>query len=189
MAGHRFNPEHAQKLDSPERRELLPPQKILEDFGLESSDVVLDMGAGTGYFTLPAAGMTERVIALDVEPRMLALLEKRLQDQNVTNVELREGKIEEIPVEDGSVDKVIASFILHETDDLDQVIQEMKRVIKPGGKTLIIEWEKKETDQGPPLAHRLDIKDLKQQLEAHQVTIEKSIQENGKHYLLHAAVR
>lgn len=67
----RFNPEHAAKLDNPERRKALPPETILTLLDIQTGDTVLDLGAGTGYFTLPASKLCREVIALDVEPQML----------------------------------------------------------------------------------------------------------------------
>ncbi|GAB7386692.1 class I SAM-dependent methyltransferase [Bacillaceae bacterium] len=186
MAGHRFNPENAHKLDNPERRKLLPPEKILQDFRIDRFDVVLDLGAGTGYFALPAARMTEKkVIALDVEPRMLEMLKEKAEREQAANVHLLQGEIENIPLEEETVDKIIASFILHETGELAKTLRESERVLKPGGRMLVIEWERKPMEEGPPFKDRLAAEDLQKAIGEAGMNIEKTIRENGKHYLLY----
>lgn len=186
MSGQRFNPEMAHVLDHPERRKLLPPEKILRDFQIVQSDVVLDLGAGTGYFTLPAARMTEKeVFALDVEPRMLDMLKEKVVQAKVTNVRLLQGETENIPLEGQTVDKIIASFILHETRNLTKTLHEIKRVLKTGGRMLVIEWEKRQTEEGPPLKERLAVEELQKAIRGAGLEIEKTLRENGKHYLLH----
>ncbi|MBO8170838.1 MAG: class I SAM-dependent methyltransferase [Bacillaceae bacterium] len=178
MPGHRFNPEHAHKLDNPERRKVLPPEQILQELGISSGDCVLDLGAGTGYFSIPAAGMTgETVYALDVEPRMLDILKEKMKQQNISNIDLIQGEMENIPLEAQCVDKVIASLILHETGDLSRVLNEMKRVMKKGSNALIIDWEKKEMEQGPPYHERIDKEELIPVLssEGFHVTASRSI--------------
>jgi SAM-dependent methyltransferase len=163
MSHRRFDPSKKAKLDDPERKKALPPEKILAMLEIKETDTVLDLGAGTGYFTLPAASFTsEKVYALDIEPEMLKVLDQRIKDKGLKNVQLLEGAIEQIPLADLQVDKVIASLVLHEVEPLSSGIQEIKRVLKPGGRCLCLEWQKKETEQGPPLDHRIDAEELKQ---------------------------
>jgi 16S rRNA A1518/A1519 N6-dimethyltransferase RsmA/KsgA/DIM1 with predicted DNA glycosylase/AP lyase activity len=78
MAGHIFNPEHADKLLDPKRIELLPPEKIIDELTLRNDDIIADLGAGNGFFTLPLAKNTSQTVyAVDIEPKMLELLKKR----------------------------------------------------------------------------------------------------------------
>ncbi len=190
MGGHRFQPEKAHILDNPERRKLLPPEKILLDFQIARSDVVLDLGAGTGYFTFPASRMTEKeVFALDVEPRMLELLEEKIRQTEATNVRLLQGEIENIPLKGQTVDKIIASFVLHETDDLVKTMEEIRRVLRPGGRILVVEWEKKQMEEGPPFEERIAVEELEKAMRNVGLEIEKRSHENGKHYLLHGKYR
>lgn len=70
--GHRFPPGKMHLLDTPERRRLMPPQELINMVSVQAQDTVVDLGAGTGYFSIPAAHMTnETVYAVDVEPKML----------------------------------------------------------------------------------------------------------------------
>lgn len=163
MHERRFNPDHMSRLDNPERRKKLPPEKLLELLPIGKTDNILDLGAGTGYFAIPAAKMTDgSVFALDIEPKMLDELQARLAQQHIQNVKLITGAIEEVPVEDEVVDHVIASFVMHEVDPLSKGINEIHRVLKPGGHCFCLEWEKIPSDSGPPLAHRIHSNDMVQ---------------------------
>lgn len=117
MSERRFDPAKMAKLDNPERRKALPPEKILQMLNIKENDDILDLGAGTGYFRLPAAEITKGTIyALDVEPEMIRVLQERVNEKELTNVKYIEGVIEDIPLGDSIADHVIASFELHEIE-------------------------------------------------------------------------
>lgn len=161
MSERRFNPEKMAKLDSPERRKLLPREEILALLNINKDDVVLDLGAGTGYFTFPASKKTNaNVFALDIESKMLEFMKEQINKQSIPNIDLIQGPIENIPLDDTKVDRVIASMVLHEVEPLSKGLEEIYRVLKPGGRCICVEWEKKVTDQGPPLHHRVYSKDM-----------------------------
>lgn len=166
VSERRFNPAHLKKLDDPKRRQLLPLDQTLSLLTIQGKKHVLDLGAGTGYFTIPAARATDgTVYALDIEQKMLSVLRDRVTSQGLTNVQLIEGPIEDVPMEDEVVDYVIASMVLHEVEPLSKGLQEVGRLLKKGGTCLCVEWEKVETDQGPPLNHRIHSKTMKDKLE------------------------
>lgn len=103
---------------------------------------MLDIGAGTGYFSIPAASLTTgTVYALDTEPAMLDMMRGRAQEQGITNVKVLEGVLEQLPFQDETVDRVIASLILHITDQLEESISQIARVLRPGGRCLCLEWQ------------------------------------------------
>lgn len=165
MHERRFNPDNLERLDNPERRRMIPPEQVLKLLPIEGSDVILDVGAGTGYFTIPAAQMTGgTVYALDVEPRMLELLRNRVEEQGLSNIESKEGPLEAIPMPDGSVDHVIASIVLHEAEPYTQGLAEIGRVLKKGGHLLCLEWEHKVTESGPPPSHRIPSEQMEESL-------------------------
>ncbi|MCZ8513695.1 methyltransferase domain-containing protein [Paenibacillus filicis] len=166
MSERRFDPVKMARLDSPERRKALPPEKILSLLEIKENDTVLDMGAGTGYFSFPAAKLTSgTVYALDVEPQMLEVLKQRIDEQHLKNIDLIEGAIENIPLDNDQVNQIIASFVLHEVELLSKGLQEIWRVLKSGGRCLCLEWEKKPMEQGPPLEHRIHSDDMKKAFE------------------------
>jgi len=169
VSDKRFNPKHLHKLDSPEREKLLPKEEILAALNIQSTDTILDLGSGTGYFTIPLANKTNgTVYGLDVEKEMLLYLKDRFTSEDITNVELVEGKIENVPLQDQMVDKVVASMVLHEIEPLKAGLNEINRLLRKGGRCLVVEWVKKDATDGPPKNHRLDADILM-----------KNIKENG----------
>jgi ubiquinone/menaquinone biosynthesis C-methylase UbiE len=185
MSERRFDPANMSKLDNPERRKALPPDQILSLLEIDMDHSVLDLGAGTGYFSLPAAGLTAgTVYALDVEPQMLELLKQRAQDGRVNNIKLLQGAIEEIPMENDKADRVIASLVLHEVEPLSKGLQEIRRVLKPAGRCLCLEWEKKPMEQGPPLEHRIHSDEMKKSFEENGFTILTVTFPTESHYII-----
>lgn len=133
-------------LESSERRKEVPPEKILGMLPVKKSDNFLDLGAGTGYFSIPAAKLVEgQVFALDIEPKMLEMIESKVMKENITNVKTLKASIDDIPLSDHSIDFVIVSLVLHEIKHLlSSSLQEVKRVLKPNGYFACIEFEKQE---------------------------------------------
>lgn len=162
---HRFDPRHADKLLSAERYALLPPDTLLDLLDVREGEVVLDLGAGPGFFTLPAAKRTHApVYALDIAQEMLTLTLERAKAEGITQIQPLHAAMHMIPIPDASVTRVLASTVLHETDRLDETLREIRRVLRPGGKLLIIEWDMQATTSGPPLHHRLPKERLHDQL-------------------------
>jgi len=155
---HKFNPAGMHKLDNPGRRETLPPEKILSLTGLKEGDTFLDIGAGTGYFAIPAAditGKTGKVIAADISPEMLNELKSRHKSCR-GNIEFLLSREERLDLETGIADMAFMAFILHEINDVKSYLKEVHRILKPGGKFALVEWEKKEMPKGPPVQERID---------------------------------
>lgn len=156
MAGHRFNPKKADKLVDPKRKELINPEKIIELLEVKEGDIVADLGAGNGFLTIPMAEKTnETVYAVDIEPQMLELLKERANDFGVKDIHTVVSDLEEIKLENQTVNKVVVAFVLHEVPNLTKALDEMKRILKENGKVLILEWEAVESESGPPLHERI----------------------------------
>lgn len=181
MHGKRFHlAHHIERLDTPERRRLLPPENLLKSLSIQRDDTILDIGAGFGYFTIPAAKLTDHTVyALDADQHMLDVLQSKLSEERIENVALIKGTIEGIPVEDSAVDHVIASMVMHELKDLSRGIGEIWRVLKPNGQCFCLELE-------PGASHhpRVHSSDMQKKFEAAGFTIvSKQFPADG-HYLL-----
>ena len=152
-----FNPANKQLLESPERYKILPPYKTLKFLGLVEDDIMIDVGCGTGYFTIPAAqitGQTGKVIGLDVSEVMLDELRKKISG-HPGNIELILSDHIQFPIHDSTGTFVLLSNVLHEAEDMITMLKEANRALKHGGRLAIIEWEKKEMPMGPPIEDRL----------------------------------
>ncbi|MEK5441004.1 MULTISPECIES: class I SAM-dependent methyltransferase [unclassified Fredinandcohnia] len=161
MAGHRFNPEKADKLINPDRKKIVDPERIITMLGLTESDKIVDLGAGNGFFTIPFAQTTrDTVYAVDIEQKMLELLKERANKASIENITYIQSDLENIKMEEDTVDKAFIAFVMHEIPNMTKALEEIKRIIKPGGKLLIVDWEAVESEMGPPLHERISSKEM-----------------------------
>jgi ubiquinone/menaquinone biosynthesis C-methylase UbiE len=126
----------------------------------------LDVGAGSGFLTIPAAEMVnETVFALDIDQRMLKVIEAKANERNIDNIKLLQGSIDNIPLPIESIDIALASLILHEVRPLQKVLEQIGSVMKTGGHLLCLEYEKDEKFvQGPPMNIRIKSSELEEEL-------------------------
>lgn len=107
---------------------------------LREGDVVLDLGSGAGFDCFLAAskvGTHGKVIGVDMTPEMVEKAKNNAKRSGVVNVDFRLGEIEDLPVEDNSVDVVISNCVINLSVDKPKVFKEIYRVLKPGGKVAI----------------------------------------------------
>lgn len=104
---------------------------------LDESWKVADLGCGTGAVSQALAPFVEQVIAVDESNAMLSAARKRLQ--GVENVDIRHGRLEALPLTDGEVDVALLFLVLHYTTEPARVIAEAVRVLKPGGRVLVLD--------------------------------------------------
>jgi ubiquinone/menaquinone biosynthesis C-methylase UbiE len=160
MNERRFNAAHAHRLDDPARRAWLPPAEVLGAMALHPGETIADVGAGTGYFSLPlaqAVGPQGKVYAVDAQEEMLSLLRQKLDEAALANVELIHAEADNTGLPASCCDLVFAVNVWHEFDDHAAVLREFARVLKPGGRIAVLDWRTDvEPVAGPPLEHRLD---------------------------------
>lgn len=104
---------------------------------LDPSWVVADLGCGTGQASAALSPYVARIIAVDESGAMLSAARKRLGD--LDNVELRAGRLEDLPIDDASVDVAVLSLVLHFVVDPAAVIAESARILRPGGRLLVVD--------------------------------------------------
>jgi len=105
---------------------------------LDERWVVGDLGCGTGHVSEVLASCVGRVIAVDESGPMLSAARKRLA--KVANVEFRSGTVEDLPIENGELDVAILFIVAHFVADPPALMREVQRVIKPGGKVLLVDF-------------------------------------------------
>ncbi len=131
-------------LANPLRRLLENPDKLLGEL-ITPGMTVLDIGCAMGFFTLPAAslvGSSGRVIAVDIQPKMISALQRRAKRRGLLDrIETRVCSDEGLGIDDlaGTVDLVLAIHMVHEVPDRDQLLSQLHRAIRSGGRMLVVE--------------------------------------------------
>lgn len=132
-------------LDSGYRRKIQPPEQLIERGGVKKGMRVLDLGCGSGAFTpfiARTVGEKGKVYALDIQADMLKQLESKLakpENKDIKNIKLIEGNAYELPFDRGAIDLVNLVTVLQEIPDRNRALQEVKRVLKPGGVLAVTE--------------------------------------------------
>jgi len=160
---HKFSPKSKGKLDNEWRRENLPALSTLKSLGLTREDVVADIGSGIGYFTIPAAQLVNeknQVYALDISPEMLEEVKLRMADAGLSNITTIKTAEYDLKIPDASVTYALIVNVLHEIKDQNRMIDEIHRILKPGGQIAIIEWIKADMEMGPPCDERIGKEEL-----------------------------
>lgn len=121
------------------------PIKNLKAFGLKEDDIVADLGAGTGYYSVAAGQIATRgkVYAVEINKDFLSTVKNKATEAHLKNVEILLGDVEKIggtKIGDGVVSAVIASNILFQVGNKDIFIEEIKRILKPKGRVLLVDW-------------------------------------------------
>ena len=150
---HKFQPQNFARLENPDRLTLFSPEALLKQCNLPVNPCLLDVGTGTGFylqFLVQAAEPDGRVMAIDTSPEMLTHVKEKLNRWTEGRVVLVKGAEDWLPIPDQSADLAWLVFVFHELQNPREYLDELKRVLKPGGTICIVEWNKKVRDKGPP---------------------------------------
>jgi ubiquinone/menaquinone biosynthesis C-methylase UbiE len=164
------------------------PEKVIEDLDLRPGMAVADFGCGSGHYSVAAAkrvGKNGKVYALDIQKEMLEMVRAQAKLEHLDNIETIWTDLEtqeSSRFKENSVDLVIISNILFQAENKKQIIEEAYRIIKPGGKAVVIEWDRKEKKIGPPLEARISPQEAKKMFEEADFSFEKEFNPGENHY-------
>ncbi len=156
-------------LDDPARDEYQKPHDVITALDLKPGEVMADIGAGSGYFTFRLAhhlGETGRVYAVDVSPDMILHLNRRIRDLQAKNVVSILSAPDDPLLADGSIDRFFICDTWHHIGDHVHYLALVKKMLKPGGQVVMIDFKKAQTPVGPPMEMRIDRNDLLKEMES-----------------------
>lgn len=156
------NPEdfaaYLAKLEGPDRAAWQKPDEVVAALGLRPGGVACDVGTGPGYFALRlarAVGPDGRVHAVDVEPRMIALLRERAWDAGIENIHPMLAAEGEPALPPEPCDAILVVNTFHHFHDGPGALRAMAGRLTPGGRLVIVDFHAGELPVGPPPDHRV----------------------------------
>ncbi len=155
-------------LDDPHREAYQKPDEVVAALHLKKGEVIADIGAGSGYFTFRLArqvGDKGRVYAVDVNPDLVVHLNRRIRDLNVRNVVTILSAPDDPLLPDASVDRFFMCDTWHHISGHPQYLSKLKKMLKPGGQVILVDFKKAKTPVGPPMEIRIDRADLVREME------------------------
>ena len=182
---HPDMPNSIERMLRPERVETLDPFRVLSHCPVNPRDTIADIGCGPGYFTLPLAKylINGKVVALDTSDEMIAACQERLDEARMGNVEVLKCDEYEFPVAPASMDGIFIAVTLHHPSDRVRFLTAAKEMLRPGGWCFIIEWQKRETESGPPQEVRIATDELRQIALDSGLKFQSTLELNSEYYL------
>ena len=165
--GKKFNPKKIHKLTDPGRKAFQDPDLIWDTLDLTAPEVLIDIGAGAGFFAMPFSDKIPEatVYACDTAPELTGWMETNIPESYNGRIRVIRSEENSIPLADGIADLVYMINLHHELDAPLTMLKESWRLLKPEGCILIVDWKKEETPMGPPVSIRITQKTVREQLQ------------------------
>jgi ubiquinone/menaquinone biosynthesis C-methylase UbiE len=165
-------------LERPEREKEEQPAKLLKALELKPGDVVADIGAGSGYHTFrmaPLVGPRGKVLAVDIQPEMLALIRQRMKATKTTNVEPTLGTEADPKLPEGGVDMILLVDVYHEFGQPYEMTQALVKALKPGGRLVFVEFRLEDPEVPIKLVHKMTEKQVLREMAPHPLEHVKTV--------------
>ena len=163
------NPRDAAWFYRPERVESEKPEELLDLLGIEEGDVVADIGAGVGFFSLRAAarvGRTGKVLAVDVQPEMIAGLEMMMERFGHENIVPILGDLDDPKLPTDSVDHVLIVIAYNEFSHPVEMMRHLRRAMKRNAQMLIVEYKAEDLSSRVQPLHKMSEAEIMEEIPA-----------------------
>jgi len=165
MIGKKFNPAKLEKLNDPQRLVDIPLEFILDRLHASTGGVIVDVGAGTGFFSRAFAERLKlsTVYACDVSETMIAWMQLNVVP-NYPEIVPTKSDESVLPLEDGIADLAFMINLHHELEDPSRMLAEIFRILKSDGEVFVVDWKKAPMPDGPPESVRCHWEEVRDQL-------------------------
>ena len=173
---HRDSTAYIGMLDDPKRDVYQKPHEVLKALAIKPGEVIADIGAGSGYFTFRLAhhvGDKGRVYAVDISPDMIRHLNRRIRELKAMNVTAVLADADDPLLADASIDRFFFSDSWHHIENQSKYLSLIKKMLKPGGEIILIDFHKKELPVSPPMQMKIAREDLIRQMESNGFRLTK----------------
>jgi ubiquinone/menaquinone biosynthesis C-methylase UbiE len=163
---HVMGPGGIPWLDREEREDEEHPARLVEALELKGDEVLADFGAGSGYFTFRIAPKLPRgrVVAVDVQDKMLELLRKRKDELKAANVEVVKAGERDPKLPERSLDAVLMVDVYHELAFPYETMLALRRCLKPGGRMILVEYRKEDPKVPIKEVHKMSEDQIKREM-------------------------
>lgn len=160
--------EGAAWLERPSRMTSEQPEQAIDVLDFKSTDIVADIGAGTGYFTFRISPLVPqgKVLAVDVQPEMLELIEFVKREEKISNIETILGDIENPNLPESTIDIALMVDAYHEFEYPREMMQGIVQGLKPGGRVVLLEYRKENPWVMIKGLHKMSEKQVKKEMQA-----------------------
>lgn len=169
-----------QQFASKMEQEFLKPEKVLEKLELNKKMIAADFGCGSGGWAIPLAKKVKWVFAIDLLEEPLSALRGGMRMEKVFNIDALRGNVEgKTTLLSESCDLVLMTNLLFQVDDIKKVFEEAKRVLRKGGKILVVDW-KENAEVGPE--KRVSLEKIKEVAKEVGLNFEKEFEAGIYHF-------
>ena len=173
---HQDSKAYIAMLQDPARDAYQKPHETVMSLGLKEGETIADIGAGSGYFAFRFShhvGENGRVYAVDINPDMIVYMNRRIRDMKVKNVVTVLSAPDDPLLMDGSIDRFFICETWHHIENKTQYLALMKKMLKPGGQVIIVDFQKRDLPLGPPDEMKIAREDVIKQLQEAGFQLEK----------------
>jgi len=144
-------------LERPEREREENVSQAIENMTIQSDEHIADIGAGSGYYTFRMARQVPagRVYAVDLQPEMLSIMDRRIKEERIENVTLIQGSEASPKLAENSVDLVTMVDVYHELAYPREMMQEIVRALRPEGRFVLLEYRMEDPEVPIKLLHKM----------------------------------
>jgi len=161
--------EGAAWLERPEREREEAPSTAIAVLDIKPGQVVADVGAGSGYYTVRLAervGASGRVFATDIQPEMVRLLQQRVARERLTQVDVVQAAEADPRLPQNQLDLILMVDVYHELARPQEMLQQLRGALKPDGRLVLIEFRKESTWVPIREDHKMSVTEARMELEA-----------------------
>jgi arsenite methyltransferase len=156
-------------LENPQRDEEQKPDEVIAALNLKEGETLADIGAGSGYFSVRLArkvGVSGRIYAVDINPDMILYMNRRIRDMKLINVTTVLSAPDDPLLMEASINRFFVCNTWHHIENRPAYMARMKKMLKPGGQVIVVDYLKKPLPVGPPPEMKLAREDAIREMES-----------------------
>lgn len=156
-------------LERTERESEEQPQLVIDALEIEPGQTIADLGAGSGYYSFriaPLVGPAGKVLAIDIEPRMLEAIAERARREHVANVTTVHSSAQDPNLAPGSVDLLFMVDVYHELEYPYEMMTKVRAALKRGGRVALIEYRGEDPDVLIKPLHKMSERQVRREMQA-----------------------